>query len=76
MLGTLDEEKKQAWPEYLTPMVHAYNSSKHAATGYTPFCLMFGRHPRLPIDIALTVNSEDPKQVMTAVYVKKLRRRL
>ena len=76
MLGTLDEEKKQAWPEYLTPMVHAYNSSKHATTDYTPFCLMFGRHPRLPNDVALAVNPEDPKQVTTAVYVKNLRRRL
>lgn len=76
MLGTLDEEKKEAWPDYLASMVHAYNSSKHASTGYTPFFLMFGRHPRLPVDVAFGITPEKSSDNTTAAYVRDLRDRL
>ena len=33
-------------------MTHAYNCSKNASTNFSPYFLMFGRHPRLPIDVA------------------------
>ena len=33
-------------------MTHAYNCIKNASTNFNPYFLMFGRHPRLPIDVA------------------------
>ena len=53
MLGTFPPEKKKRWPEYLAEMTYIYNVTPHASTGSTPHYLIFGRHPRLPIDLLL-----------------------
>nr|XP_008283279.1 PREDICTED: uncharacterized protein LOC103359624 [Stegastes partitus] len=52
MLGTLENHKKSHWREHVKPLVHAYNCTKNEVTGFTPYELMFGRQPRLPVDLA------------------------
>ena len=53
MLGTLEPDQKSDWKAYVSPLVHMYNSTKHDTTGYSPYFLLFGREPRLPIDVLL-----------------------
>ena len=52
MLGTLSTEDKIDWKSQIAAMTHTYNCLKNASTNFSPYFLMFGRHPRLPIDVA------------------------
>ena len=77
MLGTLSEEEKSDWKSHLGCMIHAYNCTKHASTTYSPYYLMFGRHPRLPIDIEFGLNKPNCSDNSSkSRYIQKLRRRL
>ena len=76
MLGTLDADKKNDWPEYVLPLVHAYNCTRHSSTGYSPYLLMFGRPPRLPIDVSLGVAFDNGGTQPYTVYAENLRTRL
>ena len=77
MLGTLSEEEKSDWKSYFGCMTHAYNCTKHASTTYSPYYLMFGRHPRLPIDVEFGLNKPNcGDNSSKSRYIQKLRRRL
>jgi hypothetical protein len=58
MLWSLESHQKQNGKAYLGPMIHSYNCTRHASTGQTPYLLMFGRNPRLPIDVKLGLHVE------------------
>ena len=45
------EENQMNWDFYLPSVLFAYNASKHASTQFTPFELVYGRRPRLPLSI-------------------------
>ena len=50
IIGKLGEDKKATWPSHLAAIVHAYNATQSAVTGYSPHYLMFRCRPRLPVD--------------------------
>ena len=76
MLGTLPKEKKANWKDQLATLVHAYNCTRSTATGFCPYYLMYGRQPKLPIDILFGVNYPDLSSTTLSKYVDKLQRRL
>ena len=77
MLGTLSDEEKSDWKSHFGCMTHAYNCTKHASTTYSPYYLMFGRHPRLPIDIEFGLHKPNCSDNSSkSRYIQKLRRRL
>ena len=76
MLGTLTDEHKADWKSHLAPLVHAYNCTRNDATGYSPYYLMYGRHPRLPVDVFLGLDPRDEGKGDAGKYVEELRKRM
>ena len=75
MMGTLEPVKKLDWKSHLGSLVHAYNCTRHDTTGYAPYFLMFGRHPRIPVDLVLGRYEESSAKTVDN-YVSTLRQRL
>ena len=76
MIGKLDPEKCQKWPEHVGSVLISYNATQSQVTGYSPYFLMFGRRPRLPVDLLFpTVNNQEWTRTIDE-YVKALYERL
>ncbi|XP_056237881.1 uncharacterized protein LOC130172928 [Seriola aureovittata] len=70
MLRTLTDDEKADWKSSLAKIVHAYNCTRSEATGFSPYYLLFGRSPRLPVDILFNLPSKE-QQVSYTEYVAK-----
>lgn len=76
MLATLGDEKKQTWSQHVGSLVHAYNSTKSDATGYSPYFLMFGREARLPVDVCFGASPDGAEEKTHSQYVTDLKQDL
>ena len=76
MLGTLPEEFKVEWTNHVNNLTYAYNCTRSNATGFSPYYLLYGQHPLLPIDVEFGVMTPDLREVVTSKYTKELQRRL
>uniref|UniRef100_A0A3B3RCC0 Gypsy retrotransposon integrase-like protein 1 n=1 Tax=Paramormyrops kingsleyae TaxID=1676925 RepID=A0A3B3RCC0_9TELE len=49
LLNTLSAREQGRWTVHVPELVQAYNCTPHSSTGLSPFWVLFGRQPRLPI---------------------------
>ena len=59
LLRTLSAKQKRCWSRFLPELTYAYNSTPHSSTGLSPFYIMFGREPCLPVDALLDRREKD-----------------
>ncbi len=59
MYSVARAEEKMGINEFLPELVYAYNTTEHQSTGYSPYFLMFGRAPLVPLDIWLGQERDD-----------------
>ena len=76
MIVKLEEEKKACWSEHLPELLMAYNATCSTVTGYSPYYLLFGRRPRIPVDYLFPTLRDSPHQTKMEVSVAAMQRRL
>lgn len=76
MIRALEPRPKQDWPRMLHTLTFVYNCTVHETTGFPPFYLMFGRTPRLPIDVVFKSVLWDESNNSLPKYVESLSRDL
>ena len=62
MFKTLVQKNKTSWKDHLNELVYAYNCTKHSTTGYSLFYLLFGRNPRLTVDLLLIHDTDETQR--------------
>ena len=73
MLGTLLPHAKKSWSEWVATLTHAYNCTMSQTTGFSPFFLMFGRIPKIPIDVKFGVTLPNLLDTSQQNYAQKLK---
>ena len=71
MLGTLPENQKINWQDWVSTLCHAYNCTATKVTGFSPYYLMFGRQPRIPVDEEFSVTFPKTTRNTMKQYVQK-----
>ena len=76
MLGTLPADFKTKWPQHISTLTYAYNCTRSNATGFSPYYLLYGRQPLLPIDTEYGVFTPELSEAIMYKYVQELKSRL
>ena len=76
MIGKLEEDRKACWLEHLPELLMAYNATRSAVTGYSPYYLLFGRRPRIPVDYLFPTLRDSPHQTKMEVSAVAMQKRL
>ena len=75
-IGMLPISAKIRWQEQVPTLVHAYNYSHSNVTGLSPYYLMCGRQPMLPLDVEFGVRTPDTVASTSQEYIQKCQKRL
>ena len=73
MLESLPKEKKSEWKNHIGTLAHAYICTWNSATEFSPYFLMFGRQPSLPINVMLGLAPHTITEPNMSKFVQKIR---
>ena len=59
------------WQEWTAMLTHGYNCIISSVTGFSPYFLMFGHTPKIPLDIEFGVMLLEQGDTSYQNYVKK-----
>ena len=76
MIGKLEEDRKACWSKHLPELLLAYNATRSAVMGYSPYYLLFSRRPRIPVDYLFPTLRDSPHQTKMEVSVAVMQKRL
>ena len=76
MIGKLGEDQQACWSKHLPELLVAYNATHSAVTGYSPYYLLFGRQPRIPVDFQFPTLQDPPHMTSMARSVTTMQERL
>ncbi len=75
----LVSENRIDWDEHLSTMLFSYSTTYKVATWYTPYQLVYGLHPLMPIEYIVPITGGDERdntlmRVLTSriIELKKL----
>ena len=72
MIMKLSQEQKADWLKQLPELVHAYNSTRSASTGYSPHYLMVRHLSQLPVYFYLPTIQGTEKHQHVNYYIAEL----
>ena len=74
MIGTWNPQVKWHWSEQITSLIYAYNCTRNNATSYSPYFLMFGHDPLLPIEVEFGIHAPNFADMTSTKYVNKMQK--
>ncbi|TFY53089.1 hypothetical protein EVJ58_g9647 [Rhodofomes roseus] len=66
MLRAYVQGDRQGWAKWLPALAHAYNSSIHSATGYSPYFLLYGFEPKGTMDFIGHTNRYEQRPLLVS----------
>ncbi|CAF0708802.1 unnamed protein product [Brachionus calyciflorus] len=62
MIACYVNENQNNWDELLPFLSYAYNTSTHSTTNHSPYEVIFGRKPKIPIDLIIAESAENNEE--------------
>jgi hypothetical protein len=76
MLSMFINEHQNNWDELLPYVIYAYNTTPHSTTGYSPYQLIYGRVPALPIDRMYLTTEQTMQDIDLYEFTRLMKERI
>ena len=73
MLWTLPSKHTSDLKSSIEVLVHVYSCTQNSPTGFSPYFLMYGRQPQLPINVTIRLTPKSVAATTSTKYMQKLR---